>query len=262
MSVVLIVEDEILEQEFLKSIVIEEILPEDTILTCESGIEAIKLSKQYHPDIILMDIMIPELDGISTIESIKKFLPDACISVLSASSDFCYAQKAISLKVFEYLLKPVKPNDLKQLIQKMLEMTSKRNILTQDNPVIKNIDLKEPCQNSIKESIEYIKEHFREKITLQTVASNAFFNAKYFSHIFKKEMGISFSEYVINLRIQYACKLLETTNYPAYRISLECGFSDPSYFNRVFCKQMKMTPQAYRKHIRKLTQKYQLTDLT
>ncbi|SKA75929.1 two component transcriptional regulator, AraC family [Caloramator quimbayensis] len=255
MSVVLIVEDEILEQEFLKSIISKEVLPEDSVLTCESGVEAIKLSKQYHPDIILMDIMIPELDGIRTIENIRKFLPDACISVLSASSDFCYAQKAISLKVFEYLLKPIKPNDLKQLLKQMLEITLKRNTLTQSNPFVSNIDLKEPCSNSISESIEYIKEHFREKITLQTVASHAFFNPKYFSHIFKKEMGVSFSEYIINLRIQYACKLLESTNYPAYRISLECGFSDPSYFNRVFCKQMKMTPQAYRKHIRKSIQR-------
>ena len=64
MSVVLIVEDEILEQDFLRSIVLEELSTEDTLLTCESGIQAIKLAKQYQPNIILMDIMIPEMDGL------------------------------------------------------------------------------------------------------------------------------------------------------------------------------------------------------
>lgn len=248
MSVVLIVEDEILEQEFLKSIVIEELSPEDTLLTCESGIQAVKLAKQYQPNIIIMDVLIPELDGISTIEEIRKFLPNACISVLSACSDFSYAQKAISLRVFEYLLKPVKPNVFKQTFNKMLDSAAQNDVVIREKPDEKNIETKEPRQSFIEESVKYIKEHFREKMTLEMVASKAFLNPKYFSHVFKKEIGVSFSEYVINLRIQHACRLLETTNYPAYRISIECGFSDPSYFNRVFCSQMNMTPQTYRKY--------------
>ena len=84
MSVVLIVEDEMLEQEFLRSVVLDELLPEDTLLTCESGVEAVEVARQNRPDIIIMDVRIPELDGISAIEEIRKFLPDACISVLTA----------------------------------------------------------------------------------------------------------------------------------------------------------------------------------
>ena len=102
-------------------------------------------------------------------------------------------------------------------------------------------------QYFIEEALKYINEHFKEKLTLEMVASKVFINPKYFSHVFKKEVGISFTEYIINLKIKHACRLLKTTNYPAYRISLECGFSDPSYFNRVFSAQMNMTPQAYRK---------------
>jgi len=84
-------------------------------------------------------------------------------------------------------------------------------------------------------------------LTLEMVASKTFMNPKYLSRVFKEEMGMVFTDYVINLKIQYACRLLETTNYPAYRISIECGFSDPSYFNRVFCAKMNTTPKAYRK---------------
>ncbi|AGY76034.1 MULTISPECIES: response regulator transcription factor [Clostridium] len=248
MSIVLIVEDEILEQEFLKSIVLEELFPEDVLLTCESGVQAIKLAKQYKPNIIMMDVMIPELDGLSTIEEIRKFLPNVLITILSAHSDFSYAQKAISLRVFEYLLKPVKPNIIKQVFRKMLDSAADCNIVLDKSSEEKNPESKESQQYFIEKSIKYIKEHFREKITLQIVASTVFLNPKYFSRVFKKELGVSFSKYVINLRIQYACRLLKTTNYRAYRISSECGFSDPSYFNRVFCAEMNMTPQAYRKH--------------
>lgn len=248
MSVVLIVEDEMLEQEFLKSVVQDELLSGDTLVTAESGIEAVNLAKQHKPDIIIMDVRIPELDGISAIEEIRKFLPNACISVLTAYSDFSYAQKAVSLRVFEYLLKPIKPTDFKQVFLRMLDEIKNQPASAEEKPLVKIAEPKGERQYFIEEALKYIKEHFRERLTLETVASKVFVNPKYFSHVFKREMGVAFTEYVIGLKIEYACKLLETTNYHAYRISIECGFSDPSYFNRVFCSQMNMTPQTYRKY--------------
>ncbi|AKL96470.1 transcriptional regulator AraC family [Clostridium aceticum] len=249
MNVVLIVEDEIVEQEFLKTVILDEVLPEDKVLTCGSGLQAIQLAKQYRPNIIIMDIMIAEMDGLTAAQEIRGFLPNACITILSAYSDFSYAQKAINFRVFEYLLKPVKPAVFKEVFRKMLEFAPNNPVVVEEKPEEKHIKAKDQRQSFIEEGIKYIKEHFREKLTLEMVASKVFMNPKYFSHVFKKEMGVSFTEYIIQLRVQHACRLLETTNYPAYRISSECGFSDPSYFNRVFCSQMDMTPQTYRKNL-------------
>lgn len=255
MNVVLIVEDEILEREFLTILVRDELLPEDTILTCESGAQAIQMAKQYRPNIILMDLLIPEIDGLTVIQEIRKFLPTTCISILSAYSDFSYAQKAISLQVFEYLLKPIKPNVFREVFCRMLKSTSTRYVQSiEETPEEKLIEPKENLQCFIEEAIIYIKEHYKEKLTLELVASKVFVNPKYFSHVFKKEIGIAFTDYINQLRMQYACKLLETTHYQAYRISNECGFSDPSYFNRVFCAKMNMTPQTYRKYANTLKQ--------
>lgn len=255
MNVVLIVEDEMLEREFLTMVVRDELQPEDILLTADSGIEAVRLAKQYRPNIIFMDLMIPDMDGLSTIEEIRKFLPHSCISILSAYSDFSYAQKAISLRVFEYLLKPVKPIAILEVLGKMLKAISviEQEVGEEKSEVIKTVAVDEHS-HFIEEAIKYIGENFREKLTLETVATKVFVNPKYFSHVFKKEMGIAFTDYIIQLRIQYACRLLETSNYQAYRISLECGFSDPSYFNRVFCAKMNMTPQNYRKSIHALNQ--------
>lgn len=249
MSIILIVEDEILERDFIKSIISDELKPQDTLLTSDSGIQAIALAKQHKPDIIIMDLMISELDGLTAIGEIRKFLPDAVITILSAYSDFSYAQKAIRLQVFEYLLKPVKPTVFKEVFCNMLKSIANTNITDKKISEQKNIENQEEKQYFIEESLKYIKEHYKEKLTLEMVASIVFVNPKYYSHVFKKEMGVSFTDYVVNLKIQYACKLLETTNYKAYRISLECGFSDPSYFNRVFYTQMNMTPQTYRKSL-------------
>lgn len=243
MSIVLIVEDELLELEFLKSVVEEELLPTDTILTCQSGMQAVEMAQQYRPDVIIMDILIPEMDGLHALEEIKKFHPQACAMILSAYSDFSYAQTAIRLRVQEYLLKPVKPSVFKEAFRNLMG-----NVVTSQVQVAEKI--MEPKINQtdfIEKSLQYIHNNFKQKISLQVVSSYVFMNPQYFSRIFKKEVGVTYIDYVNKLKIEYACKLLATTSYPAYRISSECGFSDPSYFNRVFVQQMQMTPKAYSK---------------
>lgn len=248
MNVVLIVEDEILEQKFLKSLVQENLSADDTILSCGSGVEAVRLAKKYNPNLIFMDIMLPEMDGLSAIKEIRSFLPNSCITILSACSDFSYAQQAITLQIFEYLLKPIRPSKFKDILQQMLDAKDNCKLIAQKG-FKENILDNEDCQiHFINESIKYINEHFKEKLTLDLVSSKIFMNPKYFSKIFKRETGVSFSQYINSLKIKHACKLFETTNYPAYRISMECGFSDPSYFNRVFTVNMNMTPLNYKKH--------------
>lgn len=247
MTVVLIVEDEILELDFLKSIAAKELSDQGKVITCQSGLQAVKLAKQHRPDLIILDIHIPEMDGLQALQEIRKFLPGVGVIILSAYSDFSYAQKAIHLRVQEYLLKPVKPSVFKQVFHDSLSA-----ITTCQDPAPQEV--KEQMLQSetnqvdlIEKALKYIHEHFKEKLPLQVVSSYVFLNPQYFSRIFKKEVGVPYIDYVNKLKIEHACKLLETTNYPAYRISSECGFTDPSYFNRVFVQQTQMTPKAYRR---------------
>lgn len=246
MSVILIVEDELLEQEFLQSLAEGELQPGDRVLTCESGVQAVKLAQQHRPDLIFMDILIPEMDGLKALTEIRQFLPESKVVILSACSDFSYAQTAIRLKVEEYLLKPIKPALFKQTLRRLLSAEAGKPAgATEALPA----ELSDQT-DFIEKSLRYIHDNFKQKLPLQLVSSYVFVNPQYFSRIFKKEVGMNYIDYVNALKIEYACKLLETTNYPAYRISGECGFTDPSYFNRVFVQQMEMTPKAYRrKHL-------------
>ncbi|MEG6617027.1 response regulator [Peptococcaceae bacterium 1198_IL3148] len=244
MAVVLIVEDELLELEFLQSIVSEELLAEDKVLTCQDGIQAVQLAKQYRPDIILMDVQIPEMGGLSALQEIRKFLPRASVLILSAYSDFSFAQTAIRLRVQDYLLKPIRPSAFRQLFRDLLTTVATEQELADEE--IMELETEGNQRDFIKKALKYIHDNFTQKLTLQSVSANVFLNPQYFSRIFRREVGVSYTDYVNKLRIEYACKLLETTNYPAYRISSECGFTDPSYFNRVFVQQMNVTPKAYR----------------
>ena len=252
MRSILIVEDEELELEFIEAVIHEELQLEDIVITANTGAQAVRQAKKRRPDIIIMDIMLPEMDGLEAIEEIRKFAPDTCISILTAYTDFRYAQRAISLRVFEYMLKPIKPSDFKATLKRMLESVDEEREHEKSGApqmvaesITKNGHNEQ--QSFVDESMRYIQKHFKERLTLQMVASRVYMNAQYFSRVFKRETGVTFTEYVNKLKIQYACKLLETTNYPAYRISSECGFTDPSYFNRVFFAQMNMTPKKYKK---------------
>ena len=99
---------------------------------------------------------------------------------------------------------------------------------------------------SIKKTAEYIAAHFAEDLTLAEVANEVHMNPTYLSTLFKQVTGMSFKEYLNHIRIEEAQRLLSNTSYPIMQIALSCGFSDQSYFSKVFKKQTGLTPKQYR----------------
>ena len=95
----------------------------------------------------------------------------------------------------------------------------------------------------------YIKEHYAEDITLQTLSDITYLNKYYIVHVFKKYKGISPINFLLERRIDEAKNLLETTNYSVSDISGIIGFSSPSYFSQVFKRIMKCSPQQYRRSV-------------
>lgn len=148
---------------------------------------------------------------------------------------------------------------LKTLIQEIEHQDSEYEAVCQDLLEVLIINMMRrtkanlivaPSQKVTKECRfveQYIKNHYQEDISLELLSEKAFMNKYYLVHAFKQYKGISPISYLIQLRIQQAKELLETTNYPIAQISDSCGFSSQSYFSQVFKKACGMTPNAYRK---------------
>ncbi len=99
----------------------------------------------------------------------------------------------------------------------------------------------------IAEAVSYMERHYSEAITLQLVAENVFMSPNYFSSLFKKELQISFVEYLNRIRIERAKELLVHTFIKSYEIAERVGYADESYFGRMFKKATGMSPNAYRR---------------
>lgn len=99
----------------------------------------------------------------------------------------------------------------------------------------------------ISRIFEYIEEHFRESIELETLANEVYLSQNYLCKCFKRVTGRTIFEYVQQVRVQYACYLLETSDWSVAHIAQESGFHSSSYFNRTFQRVMHMTPLQYKK---------------
>ncbi len=105
----------------------------------------------------------------------------------------------------------------------------------------------EGINSSVRFVVNYLNAHYKEPIGLNDAADVAGLNAAYLSYLFKQEMGVGFSNYLLNLRMECAAKLLQKTNDKVKDVAEKSGFGDYRYFAKTFKKIYGMSPAEYRK---------------
>lgn len=95
--------------------------------------------------------------------------------------------------------------------------------------------------------IHYLSEHFREPLTLTTLASDLHFNKDYISRVFSKKLNCKFHDYINELRLDYAAHQIKISGKHLTEIWQDAGFESQRTFNRVFREKYSMTPKEYRK---------------
>ncbi|MDG0789547.1 response regulator [Cohnella ginsengisoli] len=102
--------------------------------------------------------------------------------------------------------------------------------------------------SDITKAIQYIKQHYKENISLQAVADHVNLSFSYLSFLFKKELQITFIDYLNRYRIERAKELMAATQMKSYDIAVEVGFSpEYTYFSKVFKKVTGLNPNDYRR---------------
>ncbi len=94
--------------------------------------------------------------------------------------------------------------------------------------------------------IDYISEHFNEKLSLSELSQKCFYSPAYFSRLFKKTFNMSFTDYIMDIRLKRCCELLKESDYTIEKIMEECGFFDKNTFYERFKNKYGCTPSEYR----------------
>ncbi|WP_405113036.1 response regulator [Paenibacillus sp. FSL K6-1217] len=262
---VLIVDDEYYFRQLLIRLVDWEAAGFEVAAEAEDGSAALLIIGEQPIDLIITDIEMPNMNGLDFIQAVRKLNSAAKLIFITSYDNFSYAQQAISLGADHYLLKPVDEDAVEQALRtiraQLTEKWEAERYITRLR--IKAGDVPEPQaggarvqkrQSSgtalIGKTLAYVTEHYAEDtLSLQNTASALFVNPSYLSHAFKKETGDSFVEYVTNVRLGEAMKLLrqETAEGEASApkiatIARQVGYKDPFYFSKCFKKRYGMTP--------------------
>lgn len=206
-----------------------------------NSVEALDTILRLEPDVVITDIRMPELSGLELMERAHRAGAVCEFVFLSGFPEFSYAQEAVRLGAFEYCLKPISPQQGNELLGRLRERLAAR----------KGPAARPPARLSGNETLDrilqYIQEHYQEKLRLKDIADRFYLSPGYCSALFSKHLGKTFPEYLTELRVRLACRLLAETHLSIHEIAAQTGIDDSFYFSKVFKRAMGVTPGRYRK---------------
>ena len=242
-------------------IIIEKGMPNCKVIGCAyNGSEGALRIMQYSPDIVLTDISMPILDGLDMIKDLKQKGCTSKFVIFSAYSEFEYAQRGIALGVEFYITKPIEEEELFDCLSKVMEDIKEKRLQSERYNELKNsykakegfIDFKEmqgdsACNDIIGDIKAYIVANFAGNISLAELSKRFFLNPNYLSQLFKDKTGITYSNFLIQTRIDKAKELLKKTDLKVYEVCESIGYTDTNYFSQLFKTYTGYSPNEYKK---------------
>ena len=204
-----------------------------------TGLEALEQTRELLPDVVFSDIKMPEMDGIELISRLREELPGVRCVIVSGYSDFEYMREAIRNSAVDYLLKPVNPEELRRLLQRLETMLLAREQQAAPRRVSDAAALAENVRI-------YLQENYDRQVDFSALAESMAVSAPYLSKLFHEQTGTSPSRYLTDLRMGQAKKLLMDTGLPVREIAVRVGYPDPFHFSRSFKNAVGTSPAQYR----------------
>lgn len=278
---VLLVDDEQIERMALAKKIDRYYGDKVDIYHAVNGREAVAMCSEHKNDIIIMDISMPEMNGVMAAKYIRKMDDECSIIFLSAYDDFDYARNAIKVRALDYLLKPCDMNDLLAVMDTALQKLDKENAFKRNKEGIFNGNSisgeeqnkeTEICgsnynhvrenrpkrtdtvrnsdeQTTIKYLKEYVENNYIYDISMQEAAEEMGYSDAYFSKLFKQYFNQNFTAYLTEYRIKKAKELLSNTNHSIKDISRMVGYTDSNYFAKIFKRLVGEIPSKYRENL-------------
>ncbi|MGG1674212.1 response regulator [Neobacillus sp. NRS-1170] len=242
---ILLVDDERWVRTALKWTIKQLNLPLLIANECENGLEALDWIKQNEVDLVITDIRMPIMDGLSLVKEVNHLKKTPDVIVISVHDDFQFVQKALRNGVTDYMLKPVEELDLKACLEKWLDQLYQAET-KMNAPIIVDENLP---SSTIERVLHYLEKTPLDQITLKDAAESVHMNPSYLSQLFKQQLNKKFVDYITELRIEESKRLLQNTSLRMSEIAERVGYSDLAYFSNNFKRIMGFSPSEFRKSV-------------
>lgn len=228
----------------------------DRLYEAMEGESGLAVLREHRPEIVLVDMKMPNMDGVGFLEIAGRESPRTKYIVISGYDDFAYTRPAIQARVLDYLLKPVIEAELNKVLGRAIrELDAERRRQAEicvgngGNPPEAEPSL--PEKRILYEIKTYIECNYRSEITLSLFSNRYYLNKEYLSKLFKKEFGYNIYEYVLKVRMQKACELLSDPEAKVLAVSSYLGYRDNNYFSRAFKNHYGVSPTEFKENMRK-----------
>jgi two-component system response regulator YesN len=211
---------------------------------CRHAAEAFEEFRKCQPEVLFTDIRLPGESGLAMLDRFRGGGWAGQAVIVSGYDDFSYARTAIRLQVAEYLLKPVFPDDMNTILDRLRMRFEDGSADAIETSLIGASARNFPP--FVRRALTYVSLNFSHRLSLQDAAKTAFVSAAYLSSEFKRFTGYTFVEYIRRYRIEVA-KTLLVTHIPMEEVAAEVGIGDAAYFNKIFKRVEQTTPGKYRR---------------
>ena len=205
-------------------------------------------------DVICFNFDYPAIAGLRLIPVAKGRWPSVPVLMLTEQSSADLMLWALRSRVFDVLVKPIEASEVERIVKLLAEVLAVRRTQGERRPQAGHAQI--PAESRYREhaaaaprlrvAVAHVAKHYLRHISEAEVARMCEMSPSRFCREFKAAIGVTFVEYVAVQRMLHAKRLLANPSMPVGDVALAVGFSDPSYFTRVFRKQEGVSPSEYR----------------
>jgi AraC-like DNA-binding protein len=234
---ILVVDDDPQALEHYRSL-IAGALPDYVVRTAEGGSTALAILAVERPDLVILDLMMPDVDGFAVLEGMRRDPRTSSVPVI-----------VLSGRVLSY--EDVKRLDYPRVAFQTKGILSGEETLAEVQRTLSSAEvLPQPTSILVKRTLAHLHQNYSRTLLLKEVADAVGASKSYLSRIFHNEMGVSLWEYLGRYRVLKARDLLALTDESITDIAARVGFEDVGYFGRVFRRYTGQSPRTYRQQSR------------
>jgi signal transduction histidine kinase/ligand-binding sensor domain-containing protein/DNA-binding response OmpR family regulator len=216
----------------------------------ENGKKGWELILQDPPDLVISDIMMPEMDGIELCRMIKTDIRTSHIPVilLTARTAITFKYEGLETGADEYVTKPFRVEYLSLKIRNLLyqrEMT-RRKYLRESITDPELITLTSVDEKLLKKTINYIHEHIMQQdLHVESISQHLGMSRVHFYRKIKSITGVTPQEFLRTVKLKYAASLIAQKKLRISEVAYMCGYRDQAYFSKTFKEFYGVTPTDY-----------------